>query len=191
MKSILSLLLCLWASWASAQVQPADTLKLPIDPETKRITYSAVVQEPGASQGELYARAKLWFAGAFKSAKDVVQADEKEAGVVQGTGWQDVYIKVILSPTASKLWYTVKLAVKDGRYKYDISEFRLQEYSSTYNLNPQPYAAEGILIEVKQFRKIRLQQRVQIDLAATQLVASIKASMSRPAAGTSAGKSDW
>ena len=96
MKQLLTLLLCLCASFAHAQA--LDSLKFPIDPDSHLITFSEVVQAPGVSQAELYARAKLWFAGTFKSAKDVEQADEKEAGVVQGTGWQDIYTKVMGLP---------------------------------------------------------------------------------------------
>jgi len=141
----------------------------------------------------LYARAKLWFAGNFKSAKDVVQADEKEAGVVQGTGWQTIIIKSMGIPGPMKLWYTVKLAVKDGRYKYDISSFRTEGEVSKYNLNPVANPVEPTLLMVKSpamFRGIYRQERQQLNDAALALTSSIKAGMSKPAAGTTGGK-DW
>lgn len=45
------------AAPAWAQQQP-----LPVDSTTHKITYSAVVQVPGASQAELYGRALRWLA---------------------------------------------------------------------------------------------------------------------------------
>lgn len=191
MKTLFTLLLCLCATLAHAQV--LDSLKFPIDPDTHLITYTEVVSAQGIPQTELYARAKLWFAGTFKSAKDVVQADEKEAGVVQGAGWQTIYIKSMGIPSPLKLWYTVKLAVKDGRYKYDISSFRTEAEVSKYNLNPTANPVEGTLLMEKTpgvFRGIYRQERRQLNDAAVALVSSIKAGMSKPAAGTTGGK-DW
>ncbi|MDO7849195.1 DUF4468 domain-containing protein [Hymenobacter sp. M29] len=193
MKSTLTLLLlCLCTGFARAQA--LDSLKFPLDADTHRITYAEVVPVEGASQAELYARAKLWFASTFKSAKDVVQAEDKEAGVLQGKGWQDIYIKSMGIPSASKLWYTVKLAVKDGRYRYEVTEFEIQSYPSKYVYNPTPTSAESILLKEKvsgMVKGIIRQERQQVDGAAHQLVTAIRSGMAKPAAGTSGGKSDW
>nr|GFD13861.1 hypothetical protein [Tanacetum cinerariifolium] len=99
---------------------------IPIDPTSGRVLYTEVVPAAGASQAELYARAKLWFADTFKATKAVVQADDKEAGIIQGTAFQDIVVAGGGMPTALKLWYTVKIALKDGRYKYDINDLRVQ-----------------------------------------------------------------
>jgi hypothetical protein len=203
MKAILLLLVFFAAAPCFAQsnaakareaLAAADSIKFPIDPTSQRITYSEVVQQPGVSQAELYARAKLWFANTFKSAKDVVQAEDKDAGVMQGTGWQDIYIKSMGIPSASKLWYTVKLAAKEGRYRYEITEFRLQSYPSKYIYNPTPTPIENGILNPKpsgMVKGIIRQEKQQLDAAAHQLITSIEGGMSKPAAGTSAGKSDW
>jgi hypothetical protein len=192
MKKLLTLLFCLSASWASAQAV-GDTIKLPVSADTHLVTYSEVVQAPGVSQSELYSRAKLWFASTFKSAKDVVQADEKEAGVVQGTGWSTTYVKSLGIPSPQKLWYTVKIAVKDGRYKYDISSFQIENEAGQYNRNPTPYPVERALLAEKSkgmVGKILGQQRQNVKDAALTLASTIKEGMNKPAAGTAGGK-EW
>jgi hypothetical protein len=188
MKTFLTLLLCLSAALAHAQV--ADTVKLPIDPTTRRITYTGVVQVPGVSQAELYTRAKLWFADTFKSAKEVVQADEKDAGIVQGRGWAPISIHFIGArrPTTDfKLWQTIKIMVKDGRYRYEISSFEAELGSTTIpleeNLRRQESAGPKYAPVVAEYKE-------QVKAAELGLSASITAGMSKPATSTAAGK-DW
>ena len=41
-------------------------LSLPTDSASGKILYEAVVQQPGASQAELYRRARNWFISTFK-----------------------------------------------------------------------------------------------------------------------------
>lgn len=175
-------------------VLAAPELKaIPFDP-TGKILYTEVVQVPGASQAELYARAKLWFADTFKSAKAVVQADDKDAGIIQGTAFQDISVVAMGMPSAVKLWYTIKIALKDGRYKYDITDLRVQNYASQYNLNPgEPVPAEGyISADQKKGALLSIANSAHREVAAagTVLSASITTGMSKPAAGTTAGK-DW
>ena len=166
---------------------------IPFDPATNKILYTEVVQVLGASQAELYTRAKLWFASNFKSAKAVVQADEKEAGVVQGSAFQNISIMALGMPSHIRLWYTVKMALKDGRYKYEITDFQVQENPTQYNLNPNLSPAESC-IDTNQKKGIMLSvaksARRELAFAGTQLSAAIISGMSKPAVGTTASK-DW
>jgi hypothetical protein len=163
---------------------------IPFDPASGKIDYSEVVQVAGANQAELYARAKLWFADTFKSAKAVVQADDKDTGIIQGTAFQDISVVAMGIPSAVKLWYTIKIALKDGRYKYDITDLRVQNYPSQYNLSPgEPTPAEAY-INTDQKKGIPLSiassARREVAIAGTALSASITAGMNKPAAGK-----DW
>jgi hypothetical protein len=188
MKTFLTLLLCLSAGLAHAQV--ADTVKLPVDPATQHITYTGVVQVPGVSQAELYTRAKLWFANTFKSATEVVQADEKEAGIVQGRGWAPISVHFIgpKRPTTNlRMWQTIKIMVKEGRYRYEITNLEselggdnipLEKSLLTWGMSGPKYTT--VITEYKQ----------QVKDGAQALGASIAAGMSKPAAGTAGGK-DW
>jgi hypothetical protein len=160
---------------------------LPFDPTTGKLVYTEVVQVPGASQAELYARAKLWFASTFKSAKDVVQAEDKEAGIIQGTGFQEIIVMAMGLPIHERLWYTIKIAIKEGRYKYDITDFRVQNYPSRYNLNPsEPVAAEGYLKTDKKgaMQGLVRSTRREVAFAGTNMTTSITSGMSKPAAGS-------
>ena len=164
------------------------------DPLTGEIVYSEVIQAPGASQAELYLRAKLWFVDAFKSARAVVQADEREAGLIQGRGWRSIYTAAAGFTMQSKLWYTVKLALKDGRYKYDISDFQVEPFPSQYYLNPSPTPIEAIIFSNtsnKQTAKSIHSYQREMSIAAAEIEEALKLGMAKPATGTSAGKSDW
>lgn len=161
---------------------------LPFAPTTGKLLYTEVVQVPGVSQAELYARAKLWFANTFKSAKDVVQAEDKDAGIIQGTGFQDITVVSMGLPVREKLWYTIKIALKEGRYKYNITDFRVQNYPSQYNLNPgEPVAAESYINTDQKkgtLLSVARSARRELALAGTAMTSSITTSMSKPAAGS-------
>jgi hypothetical protein len=167
---------------------------IPFDPATNKILYTEVVQVPGTSQTELYTRAKLWFASTFKSAKAVVQADEKEVGVIQGSAFQSISVMALGMPSRVRLWYTVKMTLKDGRYKYEITDFQVQDNPSQYNLNPELVLAEGY-IDTYQKKGIRLSiarsARRELAFAGTQLSAAIISGMSKPAVGTTDAGKDW
>ena len=175
---------------ATSQQMVATAIPLkpiPFDPATGRMLYTDVVQVPGASQAELYARAKLWFADTFKSAKDVVQAEDKETGIIQGTAFQGIAVVVMGTYSPQKLWYTVKIALKEGRYKYDITEFRVQPYSSQYTpYLGEPVPAEAyISLDQKKGTALRIARSARREVAAagTLLVSSITTGMGKPAAG--------
>ena len=165
----------------------ADTAPtLPIDSETHLIAYTSVKEIPDATKEELYARGKVYFANAFKSAQNVIQADDREAGLVIGKAWQQVYISSLGLSIPMKLWYTVKLAFKDGRYRYDVTDFMLEASPSRYNYNPSPIAAERFTSLAKKdgtptgmaSKHIRA-----LDEAAHATITGLEASMSKPAAG--------
>ncbi|WP_400194089.1 DUF4468 domain-containing protein [Hymenobacter sp. B81] len=168
-----------------------ESVVLPVDPATKLVTYTAVVQVPGASQNELYARGKVWFVNTFNSAKAVMQAEEKDAGLLIGKGWTGIVKKGALGiPMEEKLWYTVRLSVKEGRYKYEIYQFKTELPASSSNPTPEASAVESYLVrEVKKgdpFYKLVMQGRAQVDAEATKLIESINKAMAQPATG-----GDW
>ncbi|GAB3638661.1 hypothetical protein GCM10027422_42510 [Hymenobacter arcticus] len=105
---------------------PADTEKLPIDPRTQLITYQAVVPVPGISQADLYARATAWVAKTYTSGNAVLEQQDSAAGqlVVQGelpALVYNMYAGVLRSSYAGVVRHTLTIYVKDGRYKYILS----------------------------------------------------------------------
>jgi hypothetical protein len=202
MKALYTLLFYFSISLAHAQV--ADSVKLPIDPDTKRITYADVVQVPGVSQAELYTRAKLWFAEAFKSAKQVVQADEKDAGIVQGEAWSPMeahFMGKNMPASNTRLWYTVKLACRDGRYRYEISEFKYEAIATAqFPTVPAPKPMEEMISlwtkpaakngKPSRYDYVKNELSQTVSTNGTGLAASIKSSMARKAGSPASGK-DW
>lgn len=89
------------------------------------VFYEEVVQVDGATQEELYNRAKIWFAETFRSAKEVIQLDNKEEGKIIGKG---VSSFIVNAGTAIEsdipLYFTIDLQMKDGRYKILFSNMR-------------------------------------------------------------------
>jgi len=180
---------------AQAAVAAAPLLSLPLDSATGRIQYTAVVPVPEASQVELYARAQLWFADTFGSTKRVVQVADQAAGVLQGTAYYPLVLEVGGTRYPELLWYTVKLVLKDGRYKYEFTDFRFQAYS-----NSDPYAVAPVAVPAEAAIDIEHQKgtarnlsratRRELLLAGTALTAALQAGMSKPVAGPTAGK-DW
>ena len=164
-------------------------IRIPRDPGTGLVTYSEVVQVPGVTQLELYSRGKVWIAETFKSARSVIQIDEKDTGTLVGKGWQHINVKVLAIPlpAVQELWYTVKLEAKDGRFRYTISQFQLADPPTNATPNPQAVAVETYMFKLQGYAnspaRVAMQQQHALDEAARALAASITASLTK--------KADW
>lgn len=91
-------------------------MPMPFPTVDGKINFSEVVHVDGASKDDLYERAKIWFANAFVSSNSVIQLDNKEGGLIMGKG-----VVVQKDKHWGKSWkFTIKLQMKDGRYKVEI-----------------------------------------------------------------------
>ncbi|HEY4876716.1 MAG TPA: DUF4468 domain-containing protein [Puia sp.] len=72
----------------------------------------------------LYRNAKLFFTDMFKSAKDVLQYDDKEQGKIVGKGnielEDDQMVFSVLFTEKRTLNFSIEISCKDGKYKYRI-----------------------------------------------------------------------
>jgi hypothetical protein len=101
----------------------ADAAGLPVDPQTKLITYQGVVEVPGVSKADLYTRAHGWVATAYRSANTVIQMQDKEAGQLVVKGLTRVTLRSLgLNADAGAVRHTLTIYVKDGRYKYVLTD---------------------------------------------------------------------
>src|SRR6185312_12849833 len=91
--------------------------QLPVDPSTHLITYTGVVQVSG-TQSELYSRAREWFAKTYNSAQSVIQMDDKDK--IVGKPLMIAYYK---NYHFGRIYYTVSVYLKDGKYKYEFTNF--------------------------------------------------------------------
>lgn len=121
----LLLLFIAFTNTATAQKDREVAPEMPIDKETKLISYTEVVQLEGTpTKDELYERAKEWFARYYKSSNNVLQIDEKENGKLVGKAALRVYIRSMGADYEGGIVsYTISVYVKEGRYKYEITDF--------------------------------------------------------------------
>lgn len=82
------------------------------------VYYSGVVKIDSAKQAILFTRAQLWVNDHFHSGKDATQIADKEAGMITGTGYMTVTHKLMRKNYEANVYFTWKILIKDGRYKY-------------------------------------------------------------------------
>ena len=103
----------------------SNLIILPGDSEGNIFFEEVVKVDSNLTKQELYVNAKEWFAKTFVSAQDVIQMDDKEVGRIIGKGNMEYNSTIYYGSNGTKGWirYTVTIQVKDGRYKYEISNF--------------------------------------------------------------------
>ena len=93
------------------------------------IEFSKVIYTDSVGKTKLYVTINDWFATNFKSANDVIQMADKEAGIIIGKGNFSYYYendKTLFSNYSGftgYIEYTIKVYIKDNRYKVEIFNF--------------------------------------------------------------------
>lgn len=190
MKTLFTLLFTLIAFTSFAQEVKQD---LPVD-ESGKINFTEVIPVEATTKDELYTRARAWFATTFNSANRVLEMDDKESGVLIGKAFQDIYVSSLGIPVQTKLWYNVKVYLKDGRYKYELTELEYQGYPTTYVLSPPKAPAEMVIITMLNKpngkpRPINQSYKDETVKAMTALAEHLKVGMAKSA--TSKTGDDW
>lgn len=90
----------------------------PLDSNNKEILFSEVINVDNASAQELYSRAKLFVAYAYKSGKSVTQLNDDEAKIILIKPLTKVYQKDFFVNESYFVQYQVKIECKDNRYRY-------------------------------------------------------------------------
>lgn len=120
-KTIICLLIC---SLISSLISGQTTL--PVDTETGKITFSEVVKvDSSLTKNALYLNAQKWLTKAFKDANAAIQFEDKEEGKVIAKGTDEVRFKQgmqIGDQSGGDFMFTLTITVKDGRYKYTITD---------------------------------------------------------------------
>ena len=91
------------------------------------LVYTEVVQVEGVSKDELYNRAKNWVVKVYNNPQKVIQLDDKAAGQISVKGLFNYNFRDF----RNQVNYTMSIYVKDGRYKYEMSD----RYFTTVALN--------------------------------------------------------
>jgi hypothetical protein len=140
------LLAALLLSGLGAQAQ---TTALPFDSTKGKVSYTAVVQVPGATQAELYGRAVKWMATLPSNPAEQRVMDAASGTLVAHVGIPfTIQVPMKLPVT---LWRQVNVQVKDGRAKYDITDFACQLYAPTPGQPSNPTKAQLKLTPIEEY----------------------------------------
>ncbi len=144
------------------------------------INYTEVVSlDSSIKKDELYYRAKKWFADTYKSANDVIQMQDKDAGTLIGKGIFVVqYILNFMGHAdPADVSHTVKIYTKDGKYKYEITDFSDRYYTEEWlsvPINNKPPIGN---------KKNKLKFLTEVNAKVLELIESLKKAMGKPIAG--------
>lgn len=131
MKNILFLFL-VFPIFAAAQTQVDGYLGLcPV--KNGRINYTGVDSVSGVSNTELYNRAKAYISTVFPNFKDVVKLDDREMGKLTVKGiFQPPLKEGKLIQAYYEFYATTHIEVKDGRYRYEITDIDRTDVQGGY-----------------------------------------------------------
>jgi hypothetical protein len=151
-----------------------------------KVTYTGIIQVDSSDKSKLYNKAKKWFIEQYKSAKDVIQLDDKENGEIIGKGYFETVWQMGFG-IAQKVndWHTVKVSVKDNKFKYEITDFRVKYYVSS----SQYSRGSDVDVSIEDFGKNREKNAkkyyAQVDKEVISIISSLEKFMKAPA------KDDW
>lgn len=158
--------------------------ELPVDAETKKVTFSDVVDVTGATKDELYSRAKN-----LNMLRDNVKVDNKAEGTYSYKG--QIGVNYPAPQVGMKhngvVKYVVTIFVKDGKYKYTISDFvHSSDKGNGGNLEGKLPACNKYVLTTAGWATIKRQTQENIE----KLIASIKSNMD-PVADVPKNTGDW
>ncbi|WP_372751610.1 DUF4468 domain-containing protein [Labilibaculum sp.] len=138
--------------------------------------FTEVVEISGKNKSQLYSSAREWFAETFKSAEDVLQMDDSIAGKLIGKGMGDITVKSGMVPVSFNYDFTVKVFIKEGKYKYIIQDIAV--ISEGIRTNYEDYEAAKEKFKNKKKRVAFFDEILNsIDSDMTQIVVSLKTKM--------------
>ena len=98
---------------------------LPINEDTKLVTYQDVVTEKASPQ-ELYDRAMIWIKEYYKNTNEVIKSSDREKGIINIRSSVRIYFKKEggVSTFRNIVYYNFKLECRQDRYRYTITDFK-------------------------------------------------------------------
>ena len=130
MKRYVALTFSLLAGYFSFGQANTQTPKIPVDPDSKLIMYREVVDQEG-NKDILYDRGSSWFSSFYKSPSSVLKIQDKVNGKIEGMGR---FVITFVDDQGTKrdagmITYTIKLELKDNKYRYTLTDFNLKAAS--------------------------------------------------------------
>jgi hypothetical protein len=174
-----SLLLSLFLSIATcAQAQKlSDTPNLPRNAETGKVSYMAVVEAPGVSKELLKQRGLEWIATNLHSRDGVPPVENKEIGSIIVPLEQHFTVRGI----PAGVYITLTLYLKEGRYKYDFTNFTDPGMGPFENEDP----AVRMMVGNGMMKKVWNEVRNTTDAEVKALIVSLEHAMTTKAKAAS------
>jgi hypothetical protein len=169
------------ASSLCIRAQDDNHYNLPIDKETGLITFTHVDTAASISKDLIYSRAKIWIANYYKSAKAVINMDDKESGILK--------IKALnIQPRMRKgflfehyTFYDLYIYIKEGKFKSVINSMAISPAFKDQAPPQQGRPVELILLfskdDKKEMRQYESRKEIAEDLR--QMANNIFTSLSR------------
>ena len=128
MKNIItSLSAVLFVVFGFAQATINDSI--PIDPNTKLITFQEVVQQEGTKE-ELFNRASEWLHHYFEQPVYVTNVRDAASGIIKGKHQFEIFFyDKEIKKRAGLIKYYFKIECREGRYRYTLDNFVLTQAS--------------------------------------------------------------
>ena len=105
-------------------VKVYQRIVMPFDSATNLITYNGIVEQEESGSDSLYARAKRFAEKNLGKGKELYEMDKRNQKlVVNGSIPAFAYINKYNKKTIGKFQFKMTILVKEGRYKYTITNF--------------------------------------------------------------------
>ena len=148
------------------------------------VIYTDVIEvDSSIKKDELYNRAKSWFVTEYKSANAVLQMQDKDAGIIMGKGMFEAgyNMGLMVGLQIVNVYHTVKIFIKDGKYKYEITDLNGKYYSSATRyssggLNEFPIGNVIMPGNKKNYKKFL----EDVDQNIKAIITSLKSAMAKP-----------
>jgi hypothetical protein len=130
---ICGLMIVHFISFGQNQKEPLATpYAVPVDTITRLITYEGVVEVKGVAAGELYKRISDWFHSYYKNPAEVIREDDSIKFVMVGKPrfrLTNISEKDGSKTEGAAVQYTITVSARDGRFKYELTEFNWKQLS--------------------------------------------------------------
>lgn len=149
------------------------------------ISFNEVVPVSNANKDQLYIRARQWFNEAFRNSKEVIQISDKETGELSGKGIMDIVLdfKVMgVNRGDHSVRFNCNVWVKDGKYKYEFTNFYVYNYSSNSEiglLTTSPNCSCKLPLGKKRTDYLYNDSKEKVKEKINVLIASLKVSMEK------------
>lgn len=136
----LTLLLVLVTTIVNAQ------LKIPVDTATHKVSYTEIVYVDSVSKNDLFSRSLEWIAINYKSANQVIELKDEQAGKIIVKGNFSIPVQMGLIDNDIVAWHMLNITCKDGRCRIQLTGWSYK-YCWGGGLYSQPGCREGTFEE--------------------------------------------